>query len=155
MESILLVIQMIIALSLIGIVLLQRSDSDGMGLGGSSGGMGLLSGRAKANVLTRTTAILAALFMINSLLFGILTSQRTSIVEKIEAQKEASALSVPGVPLADEQPVPVVSPDASSKTAPVAVPPVPSAMAPETSSEAVKSAATPKETKPMSVPRAK
>lgn len=112
METILLVIQMIIALALIGLVLIQRSDSDGMGLGGSGGGMGLLSGRAKANALTRATAILAALFMLNSLLFGIITaSDSSSILDRIESHKPAAA-SATDVPSATD----------GAATAPVSVP---------------------------------
>ncbi len=105
MEQILLIIQIIIALALVIIVLIQRSDSDGMGLGGGSGGLGLLSGRAKANALTRTTAILAALFMLNSLLFAVVSAYgRTSIIETIEAQASREKADEPAVPLATDAP---------------------------------------------------
>lgn len=117
METILLVLQMIIALVLIGLVLIQRSDSDGMGLGGSGGGMGLLSGRAKANALTRATAILAALFMLNSLLFVIITtSGRGSILDRIEAQKPAVAATT-DVPRATDDKVPPMNMPSDSSPA--------------------------------------
>jgi preprotein translocase subunit SecG len=139
METILLVIQMVIALALIGIVLIQRSDSDGMGLGGAGGGMGLLSGRAKANALTRTTAILAAAFMLNSLLFSIVTtSSRESILEKIEAQKEATT---PDVPRADE-------------TAPAASDAASAAPAPAEATAPAEAPAPANDNQPLSVPRA-
>jgi preprotein translocase subunit SecG len=116
MEHILLVIQIIISLALIGIVLIQRSDNDGMGLGGGGGGLGLLSGRAKANALTRTTAILAVLFMLNSLLFTVVsTAGRSSIIEQIETQKKEDATAE--VPLATEP-----APSMADKIAPEEVP---------------------------------
>lgn len=77
MTTILLVVQVILALGIIGLVLIQRSENDGFGLGSGSG-MGVISGRAKANLLTRATAILAAAFMINSLLLAIITANETS-----------------------------------------------------------------------------
>ena len=92
MEQVLLVVHVFIALALIGIVLMQRSDSDGFGLGSGSG-MNLLSGRSSANLLTRTTAILATLFIANSLLLSIIASNKTasSIVDQIPAQIEEQA----------------------------------------------------------------
>lgn len=88
MELVLLVVQIIVALLLIGSVLLQRSESDGMGLGGSGGG-GLLSSRGQANLMTRTTAILALIFMCNSLLLSVLNAQSgaSSLVDQIVAEQ--------------------------------------------------------------------
>lgn len=93
MEQVLLVIQVIVTLALIGIVLLQRSDSDGFGLGSGSGA-NLLSGRSAANLLTRTTAILAAVFIINSLALSILASQhqKSSLIDTLA---EAPATEAP------------------------------------------------------------
>lgn len=101
MEQVLLVVQVIITLALIVMVLIQRSDSDGFGLSGGSGG-NILSGRASANLMTRTTAILAALFMANALLLGVLAAHKNSgsIVDTIqEQQKDEKGLPV--VPAAD------------------------------------------------------
>ena len=101
MEQVLLVVQVIITLALIVMVLIQRSDSDGFGLSGGSGG-NILSGRATANLMTRTTAILAAMFMANALLLGVIASHHNSgsIVETIqEQQKDEKGLPV--VPAAD------------------------------------------------------
>ena len=96
MEQILLVVQVIIAAALIAMVLLQRSDTDGFGMG-SGGGGNLLSGRAKANLMTRTTAILATLFILNSLALSIMASRHTpdSIIDTIEAEEAKSAPAVP------------------------------------------------------------
>lgn len=103
MEHVLLVIHVIIAAALIGMVLLQRSETDGFGLG-SGGGSGLLSGRAQANLMTRTTAILAALFIANSLLLSILAANHrpASVVDMIEQEQAKEVLSAPKVPNAGE-----------------------------------------------------
>lgn len=89
METVLLVIHVIISLALIGMVLIQRSESDGFGLG-SGGGSNFMTGRAAANFLTRTTAILATLFILNSLALGIIAANRssTSIIDTIEESAE-------------------------------------------------------------------
>lgn len=102
MVQVLLVVQVVIATALIGIILIQRSDSDGFGLGSGSGG-NFMTGRAQANLLTRTTAILAALFIINSLALGVLASRGRdhSIVDSV-VEQEANTPAVPTVPVAGE-----------------------------------------------------
>lgn len=96
MEHVLLVIHVIIATALIGAVLIQRSDSDGFGLGSGSGA-NFMTGRATANLLTRTTAILAALFIVNSLALSMLAAHGGdgSIVDTINEQEAAD----PAIPL--------------------------------------------------------
>lgn len=96
MEQVLLVIHVIIAAALIGVVLIQRSDTDGFGLG-SGGGSGFMTGRATANLLTRTTAILAALFMANALLLSIIASHHGS--RSIADQITQEQTDAPGVPV--------------------------------------------------------
>ena len=98
MEQVLLVVQVLLAVALIIMVLLQRSDSDGFGLGG--GGGNFISGRTAANLMTRTTAIIAALFIINSLALSVLAARghKSSIVDTITEQQGAEP-SVPAVPL--------------------------------------------------------
>ncbi|TCS64192.1 preprotein translocase subunit SecG [Varunaivibrio sulfuroxidans] len=79
MLTVLLVIHLLISIALVGIVLLQKSEGGGLGMGGGGGGGGGMGGfmtsRATANLLTRTTAILAAAFMISSLTLAILGNQ--------------------------------------------------------------------------------
>jgi len=123
MYEILLVIQVIIALALIAFVLLQRSDSDGFGLGSSSGG-GVMSGKGKATFMTRTTAILAAAFMLNSLFLAIITTRgsndsiASTLAEKQAEKKELTApLGEDGVVI-DTTPVKV----APAEAAPVETP---------------------------------
>ena len=76
MTTVILVIHLILAIALVGIVLLQRSEGGVFGMGG--GGMGgFMTGRGAADLLTRTTAIIAAAFMTTSLTLAILsTSER-------------------------------------------------------------------------------
>ena len=80
MEQVVLIIHLLIAIALVGVVLIQRSEGGGLGLGGGSGGMGpMMSVRGTANLLTRTTAILAACFVTTSLTLAILAgSDRTA-----------------------------------------------------------------------------
>ena len=69
MENVILVIHLLLAIGLVGVVLLQRSEGGGLGIGGSGGGGGMsgfMTGRATADLLTRTTAILATAFMVTS-----------------------------------------------------------------------------------------
>lgn len=96
MVAVFLVIHVFIAMALIGVVLLQRSDTDGFGLGSGSGS-NFLSGRQTANLLTRTTAILAAAFMLNSLWLGILTSHRSkaSFVDTVETAGQKKEAATP------------------------------------------------------------
>ena len=88
MTNILLTIHVILAIGLIIVILLQRSD--GGALGGIGGGMsfgGIMSGRSSANFLTRLTAVLAAFFIITSLGLAIIESnskKSESILEEIE-----------------------------------------------------------------------
>ena len=100
MEHILLVIHVIIAAALIAMVLIQRSETDGFGMGSGSGA-NFMTGRATANLMTRTTAILATCFILTSLALGILASrsQEGSITDTISQQEETD----PSVPLAIEK----------------------------------------------------
>ena len=69
MQTVLIVIHLMVVLALVGVVLLQKSEGGGLGMGG---GGGFMSSRGTANVLTRTTAILAAVFFATSLALSVL-----------------------------------------------------------------------------------
>ncbi len=97
MENVLIVAHLLIALALIGVVLLQRSEGGGLGIGGGGGGGGMsgfLTGRGTANLLTRTTAGLAAAFMATSILLSILSggSDGSSITEGLPTTVPSSTL---------------------------------------------------------------
>ena len=70
----LIIIQLILAILLVVLVLLQGTDNEGLGLGGGGGLGGLMSARGSANLLSRLTAITAALFMIMSVVLTITAS---------------------------------------------------------------------------------
>ena len=66
MQTVIILVHLMIVLAMVGLVLIQKSEGGGLGMG-SGGGGGFLSSRSSANVLTRSTAILAALFFATSL----------------------------------------------------------------------------------------
>jgi preprotein translocase subunit SecG len=76
MQSVLLVVHLIVALALIGLVMLQRSEGGALGIGGGSGN--LFSSRGVGNTLTRATAILAACFFATSVALTMLANHKTS-----------------------------------------------------------------------------
>jgi preprotein translocase subunit SecG len=105
METIILVVHLLIGLALVGVVLLQRSEGGlgGLGGGGASGGMGgLLGNRQTANLLTRSTAVLAALFMATSVSLAVLAGSHSgggSIVNETTGEPAGDGLpAVPAVP---------------------------------------------------------
>jgi preprotein translocase subunit SecG len=69
MQTVLIVIHLMLVASMIGVVLLQKSEGGGLGIGSTGG---FMSSRGTSNVLTRTTAILAAGFFATSLVLSIL-----------------------------------------------------------------------------------
>lgn len=76
----LMIVQAIIAAALVGVILIQRSEGGGLGVGGSPGGM--MSARGAANFLTRMTAILAGLFILLSITLAVLaTGQSESDID--------------------------------------------------------------------------
>lgn len=73
MSTVLLLIHVMVAVALVGVILLQRSEGGALGIGG--GGGGFMTGRSAGNALTKTTAILAACFFATSLVLSIIASQ--------------------------------------------------------------------------------
>ncbi len=106
MQNVILVIHLLLAIGLVGVVLLQRSEGGGLGIGGSGGGGGMggfMTGRATADLLTRTTAILATAFMITSLVLAIIAAHdRKAATGSILDQpaQTAPASSEPAAPAA-------------------------------------------------------
>ncbi len=74
MTTVLLLIHVMVAIALVGVILLQRSEGGALGIGG---GGGFMTGRSAGNALTKTTAILAACFFATSLGLSILASQHS------------------------------------------------------------------------------
>ena len=73
MTTFLLVVHTLIAIALVAVILLQRSEGGGLGIGGGTGG-GLMTARGAANLLTRSTTILATLFIGTSILLAVLAA---------------------------------------------------------------------------------
>jgi preprotein translocase subunit SecG len=102
MQTVIIVIHLMIVLAMIGVVLLQKSEGGALGMGG---GAGFLSSRGSANVLTRTTAILAVGFFVTSLVLSILAGfdrKPRSILQNAGATAPATA-PAPGAPPPLEQ----------------------------------------------------
>jgi preprotein translocase subunit SecG len=84
MENIILVIHLILALCLIGVVLLQRSEGGGLGIGG--GGGGAMSGRSAASALARLTWVFAIGFIVTSISLTVLAARNASgdsVIERL------------------------------------------------------------------------
>ena len=94
MQHVIIVIHLMLVLALIGSVLLQRSEGGGLGIGSSGG---FMTSRGTANVLTRTTAILAGLFFVTSLTLSILAGLGRAPTSIIQGGGQAPASS-PGAP---------------------------------------------------------
>ena len=91
MQTVLLVVHLIVAIVLIGLVMLQRSEGCALGIGGGSGN--LFSSRGVGNTLTRATAILAACFFATSVALTMLANRHTtsSITDQLGAGQTAPA----------------------------------------------------------------
>ena len=103
METLVLTIHILIALALIGVVLLQRSEGGGLGIGGGGGGGsgGFMTARGTANLLTRVTATLAACFFATSLILAIMAGagrENVSIIDEVINETPAAPASGPAVP---------------------------------------------------------
>lgn len=93
MEVVLLVIQLFVALGIIGVILIQPPENIGLGGMGSSNPMAGVNTRSQGNGLTRATAILATIFIVLSLVLAILAGQNHSNTSSIldAATPEAAA----------------------------------------------------------------
>jgi preprotein translocase subunit SecG len=83
MENVILIVHLILALGLIGVVLLQRSEGGGLGMGG---GGGAISGRAAATALGKVTWLLAIAFICTSITLTVLAAQKaagTSVIDRL------------------------------------------------------------------------
>ncbi len=98
----LLVIHGLISLALVAVILLQQSEGGGLGIGGGNAG-GMMTARGAANLLTRSTMILASVFVFTSILLAVLatTTKRSHVIDTTLAKPATtSAPAAPGgVPL--------------------------------------------------------
>jgi preprotein translocase subunit SecG len=103
MFTFLLIVQTIVATALVAVILMQRSEGGGLGVGGSSAG--LMTARGAADFLTRATAILGAMFVILSILLAAIagvsreaTTVDTSLAKEQTFQQTAPVQQAPGAP---------------------------------------------------------
>ena len=116
MYTFLLIVQTLIAAAMVAVILMQRSEGGGLGVGGSPSG--LMSARGAADFLTRATAILATLFVTLSIvLAGLATFQRQGVQVDSNALPKAPASSAPLAP-AGGAPGPLAAPPAKAPPAP-------------------------------------
>lgn len=126
MISILLVVQVILALVIIVLIMLQRGKGAdaGAALGGGGGSSGSVFGaRGAANFLSRTTAVLAAAFFVNSLALATLSANLTSessltggsVLEATQPASDVPAASSSDVPMAEDVSSPVSDVPAAEK----------------------------------------
>ena len=113
MENVVLIIHLLLALTLIGVVLLQRSEGGGLGMGSGGGGGGAMTGRSAASALAKVTWILAIAFIITSMTLTIIAAQKSagsSVIDRlggsaaVEQQDEQSLPDIDGLlpPSADD-----------------------------------------------------
>jgi preprotein translocase subunit SecG len=117
METVIIVIHLMVVLALVGVVLLQRSEGGGLGIGGGSG---FMTARGAANALTRATAILAAAFFVTSLGLSLIARygpQQIDILDRAPpaGQSEGVLDHLGG---SDVPAPPATTPPASGGTAP-------------------------------------
>jgi preprotein translocase subunit SecG len=96
MENFILIVNVILAILLVIVILLQRSEGGALGLGVSQDSF--VSSRSAGNFLTKTTAILATLFIITSISLTVISKEQfsgTSVLEKIEEEKDSSEPQIP------------------------------------------------------------
>ena len=119
MITVILVVHLMIAAALIGVILLQKSEGGALGMGG--GGMsGFMTGRSTANLLTRTTAILAAGFFLTSSTLALLAGGSRAPRSVLD-QPASSAPERPAQNSAPTTPAPPAAPAAPSEpSAPLA-----------------------------------
>ena len=110
MITVVLVVHLMIAAALIGVILLQKSEGGALGMGG--GGMsGFMTGRSTANLLTRTTAILAAAFFLTSITLALLAGGSRAPRSVLDQPVSPAPSSDPAAPVQNSAP-------ASAPTAP-------------------------------------
>jgi preprotein translocase subunit SecG len=115
MENVVLIVHLILALCLVGVVLLQRSEGGGLGMGG--GGGGAMSGRQAATALAKLTWVFAACFIATSVALTIFAARNAAGTSVIDGLSTDAPPVVPAAPLAPGADLlPPVTPDAPAET---------------------------------------
>jgi preprotein translocase subunit SecG len=143
MLAVLLTIHILVCVAMIGVILLQRSEGGGLGLGTGGGVGGLMTGRGAANALTRTTVIFAAIFISTSIALALVAKRRDNPLAPgnpsttLPASPSTTLLPAAPPPAAESEsanpsatPVPA-TPAPSAPAAPAPASPSPAAPAPQ------------------------
>ena len=96
MENFVLILNVILAVILVVVILLQKSEGGALGLGASQDSF--VSSRSASSFLTKTTAVIATLFIITSISLTIMSKEKfssTSVLEKIEEKKNSTEPEIP------------------------------------------------------------
>ena len=96
MENTILILNIILAVLLVGIILLQKSEGGALGIGVSQDSF--ISSRSAGSVLTKATAIIATLFIVTSISLTIMSKEEfssSSVLETIEEEKDSSEPEIP------------------------------------------------------------
>lgn len=120
------VVQAIVAAALVGVILMQRSEGGGLGVGGSPAG--LMSARGAADFLTRTTAILAVVFVALSIVLATLAVGATS-GRSIDTSLDRTVQQAPAQPAGAADPLAAPPVNAAGANAPAATVPAPASPA--------------------------
>ena len=96
MENLILILNIILAILLVAVILLQRSEGGALGLGASQDSF--ITSRSAGSFLTKVTAIIATLFIITSISLTIISKEEfsgTSVLEKVEEEKDSAEPEIP------------------------------------------------------------
>ena len=96
MENIILILNIVLAILLVGVILLQKSEGGALGLGASQ--ESFVSSRSAGGFLTKATAVIATLFIITSISLTIMSKEEfssSSVLEKIEEKEDLSEPQIP------------------------------------------------------------
>lgn len=110
------VVQALVAAALVGVILIQKSEGGGLGVGGSPSGF--MSARGAADFMTRATTVLATAFVVLSVALAALAVGTTS-GRKIDTSLERTVPAAPADPLAPAQAAPVAAPAAAPAADPL------------------------------------
>ena len=110
MTTVLLIVHLFVTLALIGVVLIQRSEGGGLGIGTTQGMGGFMSGRGTTNLLTRTTAILGTAFFVLSLTLALLNRGTVGGGRSLLDTPPATAPAPGSAPATNPAPAPAPTP---------------------------------------------
>lgn len=112
MQNVVLIVHLLLALVLIGVVLLQRSEGGGLGIGGGDGNTS--AGRPPLTAMAKLTWALAAAFIATSLTLTIIAAQQsatTSVLDRLGVPTAPSAPAAPSLPAGDTLLPPTITDD--------------------------------------------